>query len=131
MGSKKHRNRISPPRSREVSYAVIIAAIAIVFSVALVIRVVFFPSQSSLKNRENSQSLSLADLSIENQVRLISENFRCACEGCDELQLVECECNMPRGAQEEKGFMRQKLKAGLSVDQIIQLVDEKYGYRNI
>jgi hypothetical protein len=36
---------------------------------------------------------------------------------------------MPRGALEEKKFIREKLKEGFTVDQVIQRVEGKYGFR--
>jgi cytochrome c-type biogenesis protein CcmH/NrfF len=36
---------------------------------------------------------------------------------------------MPKGAVEEKAFIRDQLRQGLSVDQVIQLLDNKYGHR--
>jgi hypothetical protein len=36
---------------------------------------------------------------------------------------------MPRGALEEKVFIRAKLEEGLSVESVIRLVDELYGHR--
>ena len=53
----------------------------------------------------------------------------CACGGCGELPLVECDCDMPRGALEAKAYIRAKLEEGLSVESVIRLVDEVYGHR--
>jgi hypothetical protein len=36
---------------------------------------------------------------------------------------------MPRGALEEKAFIREKLREGFTIDQVIQLVEGKYGLR--
>jgi hypothetical protein len=36
---------------------------------------------------------------------------------------------MPKGAVEAKGFIRQKLGEGFTVEQVIELVDKKYGHR--
>jgi cytochrome c-type biogenesis protein CcmH/NrfF len=66
---------------------------------------------------------------VEEQVRQVTMNFKCACGGCGELPLVECQCDMPRGAVEEKSFIRTKLLEGYSVPQIVELVDEKYGHK--
>ena len=68
--------------------------------------------------------------SIDERVMQVARNFRCACGGCGELQLATCQCDMPRGAEEEKAFIRYNLKDGLTVDRVIQLVDKKYGHRN-
>ncbi len=49
--------------------------------------------------------------------------------GCGELPLDECTCDMPRGAVEEKNFIRTKLGEGLTTDAVIKLVNERYGHR--
>jgi enamine deaminase RidA (YjgF/YER057c/UK114 family) len=67
--------------------------------------------------------------SIEDQVRQVAVNFKCACGGCGELPLDECQCDMPKGAVEEKSFIRAKLAEGYTVPQVIELVDKKYGLR--
>ena len=72
---------------------------------------------------------STATNSIEDQVRQVAVNFKCACGGCGELPLAECQCDMPKGAVEEKGFIRDKLMEGYTVPQVIELVDKKYGLR--
>ncbi len=68
--------------------------------------------------------------SIEEKINIVAKEFRCACEGCGELQLIVCKCDMPRGAVEEKQFIRENLEKGLKVDEVIRLVEKKYGYRN-
>ena len=66
---------------------------------------------------------------MENQVKLVAANFKCACGRCGELFLVDCICDMPRGAKEKKDFIRNQLWQGLSVDQVVDLVDAEYGHR--
>ena len=72
---------------------------------------------------------SAAPGSIEDQVHQVAVNFKCACGGCGELPLAECQCDMPKGAVEEKNFIRDKLMEGYTVPQVIELVDKKYGLR--
>jgi hypothetical protein len=36
---------------------------------------------------------------------------------------------MPRGAIEEKNFIRNKLQQGLTVEQVVILVEKEYGHR--
>ena len=67
--------------------------------------------------------------SVEDQVLQVAVNFKCACGGCGELPLAECLCDMPRGAVEEKSFIRTKLREGFSVPQVIELLDDKYGHK--
>jgi len=66
---------------------------------------------------------------VDSQIKLVAANFRCACGGCGELFLVDCTCDMPRGAVEEKNFIRDRLQQGLTVDQVINMVDQEYGHK--
>ncbi len=65
----------------------------------------------------------------EADVFAVAKNFICACGKCGEQPLETCTCDMPKGSVEEKNFIRKNLAQGLTVDQVIELVDEKYGYR--
>jgi hypothetical protein len=65
----------------------------------------------------------------EAEVIAVARNFKCACGGCGELPLATCQCEMPKGSVEEKRFIREKLAEGLTVEQVIQLLDEKYGHK--
>lgn len=134
MGKKrknKHHTTNSTSKRTAPSNWKIVAIVAIIFSMGLLLKVVFFSGQPSVNKGVISEVTSAPPTTgtLEEQVRLIASNFSCACGGCGELPLVECTCNMPRGAVEEKEFIRSKLKENLSVDQVIQLVDKKYGYR--
>jgi hypothetical protein len=72
---------------------------------------------------------TLATNSVEDQVLQVALNFKCACGGCGELPLAECQCDMPKGAVEEQSFIRTKLAEGYTVPEVIELVDQKYGHR--
>ena len=74
-------------------------------------------------------STTLAANSVEDQVFQVAVNFKCACGGCGELPLAECQCDMVKGAVEEKSFIRTKLGEGYTVPEVIELVDQKYGHR--
>lgn len=65
----------------------------------------------------------------ESQVLAVAKNFKCACGGCGELPLATCECEMPKGSVEEKRFIREKLADGYTVEQVIELLDKKYGHK--
>jgi cytochrome c-type biogenesis protein CcmH/NrfF len=67
--------------------------------------------------------------SAEDQVLQVAVNFKCACGGCGELPLAECQCEMPKGALEEKNFIRTKLAEGRTVPEVIELLDQEYGHR--
>jgi hypothetical protein len=116
-------------RGREPSYWKVLGFIVLIFSVGLAIKVIF-SSAPDTQDRGQGYNMPVSiDDSLEREVRLVASHFRCACGGCGELPLISCECDMPRGAMEEKKFIREKLKEGFSVDQVIQLVDGKYGFR--
>lgn len=134
MGKKsknKYNTSSSTNRQTESSIWKIAAIVAIIFSMGLLAKVIFFQGQAPMSRGEIYEVTSAPPSTgaLDEQVRLVASNFSCACEGCGELPLVECTCDMPRGAVEEKEFIRNKLKEKLSVDQVIQLVDKKYGYR--
>ena len=117
------------PGRWQPNYWMMVALIVILFSGGIMMKALFLPSSGNRTSVQNVATGSNVDSAIEGQVGLVAANFRCACGGCGELFLVDCACDMPRGAVETKAFIRNKLGQGLSVDQVIQLVDQKYGHR--
>ena len=107
----------------------IVAAIFLFFSAAFVVKMVFSPVSGAGTRVAAYQGNSSGNAVLENQVKLVAANFRCACGQCGELFLVDCTCDMPRGAKEEKDYIRNKLREGLNVDQVVQLVDKEYGHK--
>lgn len=132
---RKNRRNAAQLESRaagwQPSYWIIVAAIFFFFSAGLVVKMVFAPVSGPRVSPLNDQSSSVGSESIESQVKLVAANFRCACGKCGELFLVDCTCDMPRGAKEEKDFIRVKLRQGLTVDQVVTLVDTEYGHKII
>ena len=129
---KKQRNAAqlkSNANGWQPSYWMIVAAIFFFFSAGLVVKMVFAPISGSRPGAVAYLNSSSDNTSIESQVKLVAANFRCACGGCGELFLVDCTCEMPRGAKEEKDFIRNKLRQGLTVDQVVKLVDDEYGHK--
>ncbi|MCJ7594193.1 MAG: hypothetical protein MUO52_05405 [Desulfobacterales bacterium] len=112
------------------SYWMIIAVIAISLSLGLMAKIIFFPSRAPSNAETAYQISAVQNDSVDTLVQLVASEFRCACGGCGELPLVECECDMVRGAKEEKGFIRKKLNEGLPVEKVIQLMEEVYGHRS-
>ena len=107
----------------------IVAIVAIVISAGLALKVTSnTPDRVSTRVRV-AQPPSIADGSVEKQVQRVASEFKCACGGCGELPLIICDCDMPKGAVEEKAFIRKMLQEGFSTDRVIQLVDEKYGHK--
>lgn len=107
----------------------IVAVIFFFFAAGLAVKMVFAPVQGTGIVAGNAQGSNGADTALEGQVRLVAANFRCACGGCGELFLIDCTCDMPKGAVEEKNFIRNKLQQGLTVDQVIDLVNQEYGHK--
>lgn len=106
--------------------------------IALFLIAIFLVKQiMTVSKKENPSRLSSTSFSSripqsgvdEADVFAVAKNFICACGGCGEQPLETCQCDMPKGSVEEKNFIRKNLAQGLTVDQVIELVDEKYGYR--
>ena len=107
----------------------ILAVLFFFFSVGITAKMVFSPASVSGIGSTSYQTNSSGNAALESQVRLVAANFRCACGGCGELFLIDCTCDMPRGAVEEKRFIREKLQQGMLVDQVVNLVEKEYGHR--
>ncbi|MBU2497606.1 MAG: hypothetical protein KKE57_01775 [Proteobacteria bacterium] len=112
------------------SHWMIITIFAVLLSLGLVAKIVFFSGRAPSNTETAYQVSAMENDSVETLVQLVASEFRCACGGCGELPLAECECDMVRGAREEKAFIREKLKEGLPVEKVIQLVEEVYGHRS-
>jgi hypothetical protein len=110
----------------------------IIIFVALFLISVFVVKQVTTNfKKENPSSISFSPVAYgtttnkvdEASVIAVAENFLCACGGCGEQPLETCTCDMPKGSVEEKNFIRKNLAEGLTVEEVIELVDEKYGHR--
>ena len=91
---------------------------AIALVIGLVLLLGFFVKLGiSFFKEERSPRLSSSPAAISTSVKNVDEakviavakNFKCACEGCGELPLETCTCDMPKGAVEEKNFVREKI----------------------
>ena len=136
MGKKRKKKRTPAqsrpkPIGRQPSHWLIVAAIFFFFAAGLTLKMVYSPVSNTNSGSAIFQSTSGNNANLEGQVRLVAANFRCACGQCGELFLIDCTCDMPRGAVEEKNFIRNKLRQGLTVDQVINLTDQQYGHRII
>ena len=109
----------------------IVVAVLFFFAAGVVVKMTYSPVSGTGGGPTIFQSSPGTNADIESQVRLVAANFRCACGQCGELFLIDCTCDMPRGAVEEKSFIRNKLRQGMSIDQVIQLTDQQYGHRII
>ena len=135
MAKKSLKNKRKVPQSEtqdsawQPNYWLMVALIIVFLSGGIMLKVLFSTSSGSVAPLSNVSAGSGVSPAIEGQVGLVAANFRCACGGCGELFLVDCACDMPKGAVETKAFIRNKLGQGLNVEQVIQLVDQKYGHR--
>ena len=109
----------------------IVAAIFFFFSAGLVAKMFYSPVSGDNSGSAMFQSAAGNNANLEGQIRLVAANFKCACGQCGELFLIDCTCDMPRGAVEEKNYIRNKLRQGLTVDQVITLMDQEYGHKII
>ena len=108
----------------------IVSVFAVIISAGLIASLVI-PQNLAPQKRTTEPSVSKqTSASFDARVQLVASRFRCACGGCGELQLAECTCDMPRGAVEEKRFIRDQLNKGLTIDQVVKLVNDKYGHMN-
>ena len=130
---KKKSRPLSPPKISssgwQPSYWMIAAFIAIFFTGGVMVKALLSPAPRIGAVAAPNQYASAQNAALESQVRLVAANFRCACGGCGELFLVDCTCDMPRGAKEEKDFIRENLMQGLNIDEVIARVEQEYGHR--
>ena len=136
MARKRNRQRtVAKPKIASSGWQpnnwMIVALIVFFFAAGVLVKVVFYSSPVISNRASNYATGTGPNSALESQVQLVAANFRCACGGCGELFLIDCTCDMPRGAVEEKAFIRDKLQQGLSVDQVINLVENEYGHKII
>lgn len=114
------------------SYKTIALVISLIFLFGLFVKLgmTIFKGEKNLKSPSSRVSTSSPLIEVdEAKVIAVAKNFKCACGGCGELPLPTCECDMPRGALEEKQFIREKLTEGFTLEQVVEMVDKKYGHR--
>jgi len=120
-------------RSSGPSVKTIASVIGIIFLLGILIEIGITMFKQDIPSQAPPSSASLPQSSLssadEAQVIAVAKNFICACDGCGEKPLASCECDMPKGAVEEKNFIREKLSEGSTVEQVIELLDKKYGHR--
>ncbi len=113
------------------SYKTIVLFIGIIFLLGTFVKlgITFFKEESRSRLSSSPVPISRSVKVDEAQVMAVAKNFKCACGGCGELPLATCNCDMQKGSVEEKNFIREKLAEGFSVEQVIELLDKKYGHR--
>jgi hypothetical protein len=114
------------------SYKTIALVIGMIFLAGLAVKLAITFSKGGTPSKLNSAPVLTSAPTVkvdEGQVIAVARNFKCACGGCGELPLATCECDMPKGAIEEKNFIRGKLAEGFTVKQVVELLDKNYGHR--
>lgn len=113
------------------SFKTIGLLIGVVLLIGVLIKAgtMFFKGESSSGVSSSPVSTSRSIDVDEAQVIAVAKNFKCACGRCGELPLATCNCDMPTGSVEEKRFIRERLAEGHTVEQVIELLDKKYGHR--
>jgi hypothetical protein len=143
--TRKPQSQQQPVQTKESNFWKITTVIAIILLAGVTAKTMFSPSENSraitpIQSTPGQPitiqpktivpaSTTLTTNSVEDQVLQVALNFKCACGGCGELPLAECQCDMPKGAVEEKRFIRTKLAEGYTVPEVIELVDQEYGHR--
>lgn len=124
-----HRKPSENPSYKKIA---LVIGIVLLIGLSLKLGLTLFKDQEISVSPETSISPALPKPRApveETQVIAVAKNFKCPCGGCGELPLATCECDMPKGAVETKNFIRVKLAEGFSVEQVIELVAQKYGHR--
>jgi uncharacterized membrane protein YvbJ len=119
-------------KSGNPSYKMIGLVIGMIFFIGILVKVgtSFFKAESPSRLTSAVARPATSVIRVdEAQVIAVARNFKCACGGCGELPLATCECDMPKGAVEEKNFIRGKLAEGFTAEQVIGLLDKNYGHR--
>ncbi len=113
------------------SYKTIALIIGMVFLLGFAIKLGINFSKQKSPSTLSAVSPPAASLIKVDEAKVIAvaKNFKCACGGCGELPLETCNCDMLKGAVEEKNFIREKLGEGFTVEEVIELLDKKYGHR--
>lgn len=114
------------------SYRTIALVVGMIFLAGISVKLGITLSKGGSPSKLNSalSQASTSALSVdESQVIEVAKNFKCACGGCGELPLATCQCEMTKGSVEEKRFIREKLADGYTVEQVIELLDKKYGHK--
>lgn len=131
MGKKKRGNI---PKRKDASGSLvsstwrIVAVAALIICGILIWKLGFSPVRETTAGRSVIRPVTVNPKSFDSKFYAVITQFRCACNGCED-SLVECDCDMPRGAKTEKDFVREKLGQGLTVDEVVHALNGLYGNR--
>ena len=87
------------------------------------------PTQNSMLTFSQAQTRDSSVATVFSREEILS-HFRCPCGQCGIDELRDCSCDHPRGANEIKAFVDQKIAENkYTVGQLIDQLDKTYGGR--
>ncbi len=123
--SRKH----TPRASQGINNPYVLLSVVAIIAVGVMIYLFgILPGQSSANSTQQVEPAieqPTNNVELENKVVEIASMFACSCGGCDELPLESCTCET---AQQERQFIRSALQHGHSVEEVIQSVNNTYGF---
>ena len=133
-GKTKHRKERNAPSVNSRFY--VRSAIAVIAVIALVVLIETKESRMPVSTQQATTFQILSDSTLHvaattNMVPAIYSQFICPCGKCrDDLNV--CTCSHPHGATEVKLFIDQQVaQEAYTVQEVINMVDQKYGGRKI
>ncbi|NOX36771.1 MAG: zinc-ribbon domain-containing protein [Calditrichaeota bacterium] len=126
--SPKNRGKRSKGREQPVhssrTFLLTLAAIVGLFFVAILL--VKQSDQTNYSRNASSPVVNptVADPATEALVVAVAEKFICACGGCPQLDLVDCDCD---AATRQKNYIREQLQQGRSMEEVIAMVKTTFG----
>lgn len=91
----------------------------------LLLAVTSWMNQNNARDENKSLVNFIEDPVLTAQVLDIASKFRCACGTCGGTPLEECSCE---SAVAERQFIKEKIIAGFSTNQVIEAVNANYGW---
>ncbi|GAB4363686.1 MAG: hypothetical protein Kow0042_01760 [Calditrichia bacterium] len=120
-GPGRRKKQVEPVKNRSLGVYLTLFTVAVLG----ILVVIAMNRKASSPPQIASSELSLVDSFLEAQVLKVASKFRCFCGTCGGTPLEDCSCE---AAVAERQFIRDKLKAGLDVEQIIAQVNRTYGW---
>ena len=65
----------------------------------------------------------------DRRIREVASHFLCPCKGCERMELVDCNCEMPDGGLVVKLFISELLEQGRGVEDVVARVAARFGSR--
>ncbi len=116
---RKNQNIKNDAVTKAIFYGAIIFAVFVVF-------IYFYATRQSTKKQAKPTQVEIkVPPEVESKIYEIASKFACGCGACNELPLEKCDCN---SAIQQRNFIKDMLMRGKSVDDVIVLVNERYGH---